>query len=264
MHNPLRISIITPSLNQAGFIERTIRSVLAQDYPNIEYIVIDGGSTDNTVEILKSYGSRIVWISEKDEGQSDAINKGISMATGDIIAYLNSDDLYEPGALSAAAEVFAKDRSVMWLTGRCRIMDEADHEVRRLITAYKNFLLAHYSYALLLVANPISQPATFWRREIVGEFGPFDLNEHLAMDYEYWLRIGRKYPPLILKRYLAGFRVHQASKTTSFFIRTYRQELEIARRYSDSRLLDILHLMHYWGMISVHKLLMLIPRRQQE
>lgn len=264
MSTPPRISVITPSLNQGAYIERTIKSVLDQGYPNLEYIVIDGGSSDNTIDILKAYGSRLVWVSEKDEGQSDAINKGLSIATGDIIAYLNSDDLYEQGALSAAAEVFAKDRSVMWLTGRCRIIDEADHEVRRLITEYKNLLLEQYSYRLLLVTNPISQPATFWRRQVVEEFGPFDLNEHLAMDYEYWLRIGRKYPPVIINRYLAGFRVHQASKTTGSFLRTYRQELVIARRYSDSRLLNVLHRMNYYGMSIVYTLLSFIPRRQQE
>jgi glycosyltransferase involved in cell wall biosynthesis len=252
---PPKISIITPSYNQGPFIERTIRSILDQNYLNLEYIVMDGGSTDGTIDILKKYGERLKWISRPDEGQSDAINKGIAMATGDIIAYLNSDDVYEPGALERVAECFSAHPESMWLTGRCRIIDEDDYEVRKPITAYKNALLRCFSYRLLLVTNPISQPATFWRRGIVEEFGAFDRGEHLVMDYEYWLRIGRKYRPAIVDDYLARFRVHAASKTSSSFLTTFRREMEIAKRYSDSTALNALHYLSYRGISSIYLLL---------
>jgi len=247
-----KISIITPSMNQGTFIERTIRSILDQKYPNLEYLVIDGGSTDGTIDILKRYGERLKWVSEKDEGQADAINKGVLMATGDVIAYLNSDDVYEPGALLRVAEYFASHPEAMWLTGKCRIIDEHDREIRGMITAYKNFLLRHYSYGMLLVTNPISQPATFWRRELVREFGLFDKNEHLVMDYEYWLRIGRRYGPGILDGYLARFRVHGRAKTVSTNFSNFKQELAVAKKYSRSKAVRMLHYANYAIIVSAY------------
>lgn len=242
------ITVITPSFNQARFIERTIRSVLDQDYPNLEYIVIDGGSRDGTVDILRKYEGRLTWVSEKDKGQTDAINKGIERSTGDIIAYLNSDDVYEKDAFARVAEYFSVHPDAMWLTGKCRIIDEQDREVRRPITAYKNFLLRHFSYSLLLVTNPVSQPATFWRREALREIGLFDEDQHLVMDYHYWLRMGRKYPLEVLDAYLAGFRVYAASKTSSSFPTTFKQEMVMARTYSNSRLLNGLHRLSYFAI----------------
>lgn len=243
-----KISVITPSLNQARFVGRTIKSVLEQNYPNLEYIVVDGGSTDGTLEILKTYGRRLTWMSEKDAGQSDGINKGMSMATGDIIAYLNSDDMYEPGALTAVAVRFMADPSIMWLTGRCRIIDEGDRDVRSIITAYKNLLLDHYRYKLLLVANPISQPATFWKKEVVKEIGFFDPEESLVMDYDYWLRTGKRYQPAILDENLAAFRVHPQSKTSLGRFLMIQRECAVSRKYSRSVFINVLHYLHAVGM----------------
>jgi len=259
MNIPIKISIITPTLNQAMFIERTIRSVFDQRYPDLEFIIIDGGSKDETLDILKQYEGRLTWISEKDKGQTDAINKGLRMSTGDIIAYLNSDDVYEPGALARVAEYFTAHPETMWLTGKCRIIDEQDREVRGMITRYKNFLLRHYSYKVLLVTNPVSQPATFWRRAVIDEFGLFDVSEHLVMDYEYWLRIGRKYPPTVLNDYLASFRVYAASKTSSLFLKTFKRELELASKYSNSRTLNFLHYLSYAGISMAYLLLNSLP-----
>lgn len=239
------ISVITPSFNQAAFIERTIRSVIDQDYGPIEYIVVDGGSTDGTLDILRKYEGRLIWVSEKDKGQADAINKGIKMSTGEIVGYLNSDDIYEEGALGKVAAFFHRAPDMMWMTGGCRIIDHEGREIRRLITAYKNFLLDHYSYSLLLAMNPISQPATFWRRQLVEELGYFDVDEHLVMDYEYWLRAGKKYMPGIFKDGLACFRVHGSSKTQSTNFANFKQELIVASRYSSSRTIRFLHYLNY-------------------
>jgi glycosyltransferase involved in cell wall biosynthesis len=243
-----KISVITPSLNQARYIEKTIRSVLDQNYPNLEHIVVDGGSTDGTLEILKMYGSRLTWIS------------------GDIIAYLNSDDMYEPEALTAVAAQFMADPSVMWLSGRCRIIDGNDREVRSIITSYKNFLLDHYHYKLLLIANSISQPATFWKKEVVKEIGLFDPHESLVMDYEYWLRIGKRYQPAILDRNLAAFRVHPLSKTSINRFLMIQRECAVSRKYSRSVFINVLHYLHAVGMgaayLIVDALLNLIRRRQ--
>jgi len=254
------ISVITPSFNQGKYIERTIKSVLEQGYPNLEHIIIDGGSTDGTAEIVKRYEKHLVWICERDNGQSDAINKGIRMATGDIICYLNTDDKFEPGALKTVGNILAQDPSVMWLSGRCRIIDEHDREIRRVISEYKNFLLDHYSYRLLLITNLISQPSTFWRRQIVEELGLFDESEHLAMDYEYWLRIGKRYSPKTVNRCLSSFRIHQSSKSAGSFLKMPRHELLIARKYSKSNLLNIMHLLNYYGVCGLYSLLAVFSR----
>lgn len=228
---------------------------MEQDYPNLEYILIDGGSTDETLNILKKYDGKLRWISERDEGQSDAINKGIRMSTGDIIAYLNSDDMYDNGALRKVSEFFMNNPSKMWLSGRCRIIDENDREVRKAIALYKNLWLDHYSYNTLLITNFISQPATFLRRELFEEFGTFSITHHRVMDYDYWLRIGRKYSPGVTSEYLARFRVHSESKTSSSFFKTFREELDVGREYSDSRIIDVLHYLNYACICTAYSLL---------
>lgn len=257
-----RITIITPSFNQGAFIEETIKSVLGQGYPDLEYLVMDGGSTDNTVEILKKYEGRLKWVSEKDRGQSDAINKGIRAATGEIIAYLNSDDLYEKGALEKAAKYLAAHPESMWVTGRCRIIDTNGCEVRKTITAYKNFLLSRYSYNILLVTNFISQPATFMRKRAFSKFGLFDENQHRVMDYDFWLRLGHDHPPGVLSDYLASFRVHPGSKTSSSFRHTFKEELEVARKHTDSSLINGLHYMSYVGICTAYTAMDKISRRR--
>ena len=259
-----KISVITPTLNQGRFIERTIRSIHGQGYPNLEHIVMDGGSTDGTLDILKQYEDRLQWFSEKDAGQADAINRGIERSSGEIITYLNSDDVYEAGALQRVARFFTGHRDAKWLTGKCRILDEQDAEVRRSITAYKNLLLRHFSYSLLLITNPISQPSTFWRREVVDNIGLLNTNEHYVMDYEYWLRIGRKYPLSVLDEYLAGFRVYSDSKTSSSFLMSFRQELDVAKKYSSSRGLLALHRLSYLGISAVYLILNSIDRTKRQ
>ncbi len=259
-----RISVITPSFNQGRYIERTIKSVLGQGYPKLEYLIIDGGSSDETLEILKRYEKQLTWISEKDSGQSDAINKGMRMATGDILAYLNSDDIYEPGALTSVAARFMAEPSVIWLTGRCRIIDENDREVRSVITKYKNVLLDHYHYKLLQIANPVSQPATFWKKEVVKEIGLFDPGESLVMDYDYWLRIGKRYDPAIVDENLAAFRVHPKSKTSINRFRVIQQECAVSRKYSGSAFINVLHYLHAVGMGVAYLLIdILSPFRQK-
>lgn len=262
MRNPPRITVITPSYNQGGFIGDTIESVLGQDYPDLEYLVVDGGSKDETLDVLKRYEKRLAWVSERDRGQSDAINKGIRKATGDIIAYLNSDDLYEPGALEKVAGYFQAHPECLWLTGKCGIIDAKGRETRRYITAYKNFLLRRYGYNILLVTNFISQPATFIRREAFGELGLFDESQHRVMDYEFWLRLGRKYPPGFIDDRLALFRVHPGSKTSSSFHRTFKEELQVARKYTDSAVLNGLHYLSYLGIRAAYTVLDAAARRK--
>ena len=252
----MKISIITPSYNQAAFIERTILSVLNQNYPDLEYIVMDGGSTDGTIEILKKYSDKIIWKSEKDSGQSDALNKGLKIATGYIVAYLNSDDTYELGTLKKIAEFFQNNLGKKWVYGKCKIINENDKEIRKPITLYKNLLLKNYSYSKLLSENFISQPATFWKKELLNEIGYFNEEEHFCMDYEYWLRIGKKYPAGIINEYLANFRYHTSSKSGGVNKKQFQDELRIAKKYGSNNNLSIaLHYFNYWKIVIIYRLL---------
>ena len=254
-----KISVITPSFNQAEFIERTIQSVLSQDYSNLEYIVMDGGSTDGTVEILKKYGKRIIWFSEKDKGQAEAVNKGLKIATGEIMAYLNSDDTYEPETLKLIADFFIKRPETMWVFGKCRIIDENDREIRKTITAYKNFWLRRYNYKTLLILNYISQPAVFWQRKAYENIGEFNLEEFWELDYDYWLRLGKRYQPGFIDEYLANFRVHQKAKT-SVGVKHFWQEVEVAKKYTKNPGLIGLHCLNFWSIVLGYTLFKKIQR----
>lgn len=243
-----RISIITPSFNQANFIEKTIRSVLDQKYPNLEYIVMDGESTDGTIEILKKWGKKIIWYSRKDNGQSDAINKGIKLATGEIIGYLNSDDLLLKNSLFRIFQAF-KDKNVNWVTGNCKIINEKDREVRSYITAYKKFLLKFINKNFLLVINPISQPGSFWRREVTDKIGQFNKEEHLCMDYDYWLRMINFYKLTYIKDNLSAFRVHESSKSSRRLVDHFRDELSVAKKYTNNKIILFLHYLNFLSII---------------
>jgi len=252
-----KISIVTPSLNQGHFIEHTIRSILAQNYPNLEYFVMDGGSSDTTMSVLKKYENQLKWVSEKDNGQTNAINKGFRLASGDILAYINADDMLLPGSLFKVGQKFMADPNIMWVTGKCRIIDDHDREIRRLITFYKNCLLHIHSTSLLLVTDYISQPATFWRAEVFKTLGNLDESLHFAMDYDYWLRLSANYPPTIFPEYLAAFRVHVDSKNTNAgHGREYiDEERLIIERATRSKTLLFLHDIHRWLMTSIYSMI---------
>ena len=259
---PPRISIVTPSFNQGAFIEDTIRSVLEQAYPDLEYIVIDGGSTDQTLDVLKKHGNSLTWISEPDRGQAHALNKGVRLTTGEIIGYLNSDDVYEPGALLRVGQFFAAHPTASWLTGRCRTVDLDGNEIRRPITLYKNLWLKSRSRRALMILNYISQPATFWRRDVLAKVGGFDESLVYAMDYDYWLRVGRHYRLWTLDDYLASFRVHPASKAGSSASAQFKSDLNILRRHADSRLIALLHAAHNAVAVAVYRVL--LRRRKRD
>ena len=205
----ITISVITPSLNQAPFIRATICSVLDHRYPSLDYIVVDGGSTDGTLDLLRGFGSRLRWISEPDRGQTDAINKGLRMARGDVLAYLNADDLYLPGTLQRVADFFAKHPLAEWVYGNCRIVDETGQQIGRLSAPPFNLrrMISRGEY--------VPQPTVFWRRSAASVVGELDASLHYAMDYDYFIRLGKRSPGHRLDAELACFRLQPASKTIS-------------------------------------------------
>ncbi|BAT55545.1 family 2 glycosyl transferase [Nostoc sp. NIES-3756] len=185
-----RISIITPSYNQGNFIEETIRSVIQQGYPNLEYIIIDGGSTDNTVEIIKQYEQWITyWVSEPDNGQTHAINKGLAKATGEIIAYLNSDDYYLPGTLFKVAEHFRQFPDTDLLHGRCRYVNEEGEKIGEQFGNIKTLEEILDLWGVWWRKRQFVQPEVFWTRKITEKVGFFKEELNYVMDYDYWCRI---------------------------------------------------------------------------
>ena len=225
------LSIVTPCLNAAATIERTLESVRAQDYPNVEHVVVDGGSTDDTVAILSGAGVRHV--SEPDEGRPDAVNKGVEISTGELVGFLNADDYYEPGALRAIGKAFASKAEAPWVTGYCRIVDGGGHEIRRAVTEWKNLLLRHYSYRLYLTQNFVSDPATFVRRSALERVGPLDVSLAISHDYDLWLRVGRLGDPVVLRRNLSNFRMVEGTLSMAGFERQFEEHAECARRHGE-------------------------------
>ena len=235
----LRFSIVTPSYNQAAFIGRTIDSVLAQagDF-DLDYRVIDGGSTDGTLEILKGYGARIAWVSERDGGQIDAINKGLRGATGDVVGWVNSDDTLLPGALGRVAAAFTAHPGAEWVHGRCRIIDEHDRTMRRWVSLYKHYRCRRHSFANLLTENYVSQMTAFWRRRVHDEIGYLDPAFDLAFDYDLFLRLAQRGAPIYLEDELACFRMYDTSKSGAGFTAQLEQAVAITARYGEPTVLQ--------------------------
>jgi glycosyltransferase involved in cell wall biosynthesis len=220
------VSIVTPSYNQGRYLRRTIDSVLSQDYPRVEYFVFDGGSTDESLDELRSYGNRFYWQSARDRGQTDAINQGLGRSTGDILAYLNSDDVLLPGAITAVVEYFRSHPEWDLVYGSAYHIDEHDHVLGEYPTA-------PYDFARLLQSCCICQPAAFWRRRMAERVGPLDDSLHYAMDYEYWMRIDRVGGILAyVPDFLACSRLHAETKTLSARMQVYHEILDVSRRHA--------------------------------
>lgn len=250
-----KITIITPSFNQGHFIKETIDSVLKQKYPNLEYWVIDGGSTDDTVKILKSYGKKIQWVSEKDSGQTHAINKGLARSTGDIIAYLNSDDVFLPNTLFTVAGYFVGHPDAQWLTGDYYIIDEKGTKIQSFVVEYKKLLRMFSSFTLLSIANYIIQPSTFWRADVVKKIGTFNQKLRYCMDFDYWMRLYQRYPLHVVDTPFSLFRIHAASKGGSQYIKQFAEEHDVVQKYMPSSLVLLLHKLHSSAIVVAYKLL---------
>ncbi|KAA0249547.1 MAG: glycosyltransferase [Acidobacteria bacterium] len=221
-----RVSVVVPSLDQAAYVRATLESLLSQGYPDLEVLVQDGGSTDGSVEVLREYEGRVSVRVEKDRGQADAINRGLARATGEVLGYLNSDDVLFPGALRAVGEAFASRPEAVLVYGRAAYVGPTGERIAPVLTRpWEPERLPDLCY--------VAQPAAFFRREVLEEIGPFDESLHHAMDYDYWLRIAARYEPsrvVHLDRELAGARLHPEAKSVGRWGRGLEEVLDLLER----------------------------------
>lgn len=243
------VSIITPSLNQAPFIRRTMESVFAQDYENLEYLVVDGGSSDGSLEIIKENADRLSWwVSEPDLGQADAINKGLTHSRGEIVAWLNSDDCYLPGAIASVVRIFQDHPEAVLVYGDMQAIDELDHITN--IMTYRQLTLED-----LLCFQIIGQPAVFLRRRAVSDVGGLDTGYHLLLDHQLWIRLARVGPIIHADRILAAARYHPGAKNRALaehFGREAFRILDWASRQAD--LAPVLRRVESRARASAHRL----------
>lgn len=221
------VTVVTPCFNSAQHLEDTILSVLNQTYTSIEYIVMDGGSTDGTLDILRRYADRLTYVSEPDRGQSHAINKGWHMAKGEILAWLNADDQYVPNTVQCAVEYLTANQDVAWIYGLPEMLDPAGHPF-----PFRHPIAQHWDYLRLLNRhNYVCQPTVFLRRSVVKEYGYLREDLHYVMDYEYWLRIGQKYPGRLVPSVCARVKMYRETKTSSGGLKRLQEIDTLLRSY---------------------------------
>jgi glycosyltransferase involved in cell wall biosynthesis len=275
-----KLTVVTPSLNQSEFIERTIRTVLDQGYPNLEYVIVDGGSTDGTIDVIRRYEDRLAWwVSEPDAGQSDAINKGLERTDGEIVAYLNSDDYYLPGALERAIEAFGRTGS-RWVAGAALDLDERDRPagtpgtdrnglIRPSLPSTWEWTWPKGRQWWLLAPWHVPQPAAFWRRELFDGHGPFRRDMDYAFDAEFMIRLAMAGElPALLDGDPLAVRVHHADAKSADFSRWTPEIEQIVRINSpalterEQRMLRITRLL-VWSptrMASTHAVASIVAR----
>lgn len=255
------VSIIMPCFQQADFLEEAVRSVLEQSVAEVELLVMDPGSTDGSRELLlglqKEFGERLILHFEKDRGQSDAVNRGMAMARGKVLGWLNSDDRLHPGTLQLVCAVLNVDEPA-WLYGRCGIIDADSKAISSLITRYKDWRGRRFSLAKLLTENFISQMAVFWNAAMWRQAGGLDIDKHLDMDYDLWLRFAEVAEPSVLPVELADFRVHGAAKgstqTEAQLDAAYATACEHAGRLGVNRSVLALHRLLSWRTRMIYRI----------
>jgi glycosyltransferase involved in cell wall biosynthesis len=227
-----KITIVTPSFNQGEYLEQTIQSVLSQGYPNLEYMIIDGGSTDRSVEVIRQYEKYLAyWRSHKDNGQTSAIMEGFQRANGDIIAWLNSDDCYEPGTLHTVAETFQKNKEALFVYGDYYVVRENGAKVLKKKVSC-DFKIMAYSYLM------IPQPSAFWDRRAYEALGGLDPELKYVMDYDLFLRFAKTYPAkrfVHLRKPLSAFRLHQESKSVGSMAKFVPENEKVVARVIPSQ-----------------------------
>ena len=257
MQNP-KISIVIPSYNKARYIAKTLDSILEQKYNDLEVIIQDPGSTDGSLDIIKKYAEKypkmIFLYKEKDSGQLDAINRGLKKAKGDILTYINADDIYSKDSYKYVSEAYQNYHNALWFAGRGNVIDDEDKEIAGFITKYKNILLTLNSYYILLTTNYLMQPSVFLTKKAYKEYGNFKGTKQFVMEYEMWLRIGKVQMPVIIPKCLSSFRLPVASIYRNEYKKTLSEDYKIVQKFTQNPVILFLHNLHSFGRRIVIKI----------
>ncbi len=236
------VSVITPSFRQGRFLEAAMRSVFEQDYPDIEYIVVDGGSQDESVDVIKKYEDQLAWwVSEPDKGHADALNKGFAQAHGDLLAWLNSDDVYTPGAVREAVEFMQTNPEVSMVYGDGHFIDEQGKVIGKFPARQTDYRRMRQGYV------HICQPSSFFRADLFRKVAPIDMSLYFSFDYDMWLKLAALGPVKYLPRHWSYFRLHGDCKTVLADDQCWPDMLEVHRRLGGSKFSVI------WGKYLVRK-----------
>lgn len=254
MKNP-KISIVIPSYNKADFIYETLDSIAIQKYENKEVIIQDGGSSDGTVDIIKSFHAKypklFKWESKKDKGQLDAINKGMNKATGDIVTYINADDVYTEGALEAVAKAYMNNPNRLWFAGKSKLIDGNSKEISPWVNYYKNILLKLNNYTFLLMVNYLMQPSVFITKKAYEKNAPFTGNERFILEYDMWLKLGRQEMPVVIDEEITKFRFEPGTISARQSKYLLECDLEVVKEYTSNELLLMIHKLHNSARLAV-------------
>jgi len=247
MKSPL-ISIIIPSFNKVKYIERTLKSIVAQSYKNYEVIIQDGGSTDGTLEVIKNYAEKyprhIAFVSKKDGGQLNAINSGLKKANGEIITYINADDEYTEGAFESVAGHYTENPEALWFAGQGIVINEKGSEIAKLASRYKSYLLIINSYLLILVVNYLMQPSVFLTKKAIKNYGSFTGTKDFVTEYDMWLQLGKVKMPIIINKVISKFRIESGTKTKKMFKKLLTEDEKIIKKFTSNIIVLFLHRFH--------------------
>lgn len=250
-----KISIVIPSYNKSGFIGKTLESIFSQRYKSIEVIIQDGGSTDETIEIIKKFARKypIIWESKKDKGQLDAINIGLKKATGEILTFINADDCYVPGAFTAISNAYMASSDTLWFAGRGIVIDEKGEEIAKAVTWYKNLLLSINSKFYLLVINYLMQPSIFFTKASFVKYGPFTGTPNFITEYDFWLKLSKVSMPVIVNKNISKFRIEENTKTKTMSGKLLSADWEVVNKYTKNSVVLALHKLNNLGRVLVEK-----------
>jgi glycosyltransferase involved in cell wall biosynthesis len=256
---PPKISVVIPSFNKVRFVGETLNSIIDQKYPNLEVIIQDGGSNDGTAEIIKEFAKRypncIRWESKKDKGQLDAINIGLDKATGEILTFINADDVYESGALDTIAKAYIENPDALWFAGRGKVIDSDSREAAKAVTCYKNLCLFLNRKSLLLILNYLMQPSVFFTKQAYKKYGPFTGTGNFVMEYELWLKLGAVSMPIVIGNNLSCFRLSGDNISSTSFKNTLKEDFRIVKKYTGNPIILFMHELNNWGRVLMINLL---------